>query len=44
MLEDIYNFRRSKLLGLRTEAIMAMRSRNPTHKGKAEEAEEAASA
>jgi hypothetical protein len=29
MLEEIYNFHKSKLVGLKTAAIMAMRERNP---------------
>jgi hypothetical protein len=32
MLEDIYNFHRSKLVGLKAAAMMAMRERNPAKK------------
>lgn len=32
MLEVIYNFRRSNVIGLKAQAIMAMRERNPGHK------------
>lgn len=34
MLESIYNFRRSKLVGLKAEATMVMRARNPAKKSK----------
>lgn len=36
MIEDIYNFRRSKLVGLKTLATMAMRERNAAKKSKKE--------
>lgn len=34
MLEQIYNFGHAKLLGLKAEAVMAMRDRNAVHKKK----------
>lgn len=35
MLEELYNFGRSKLTGLKAEATMAMRERNAAHKSRA---------
>lgn len=42
MLEDVYNFGRSKLFGLKLAAIMAMRERNPATKGKSKKKNDAA--
>lgn len=42
MLEQIYNYGRKDLLGLKAEAVMAMRNRNPRDKGRGKGDAEAA--